>query len=253
MRALLVVSHPGHELRLHHWMELVRPDVLVLTDGSGSAGVTRLASTWAVLDRVGARLLDGDAAVPDARVYRALRQRDTEFFAALASSVCRHVAGGYDLVVCDGLEGFNTSHDLCHYLVAAAATHQPDGARPEVREFPLEAPPVSWAGEGSDLLMLDAAALDRKVRAALAYPELAVEVRASLSQMGEAAFAVESLRRVRPGREPKAPPGTPPFYETFGERRVQEGVYPDVIRWADHVRPVVNHFWHQPAGTPCGC
>jgi hypothetical protein len=251
MRALLVVSHPGHELRLHHWMELVRPDVLLLTDGSGSAGAARVASTRAVLDRVGARLLDGDRTVPDARLYRALRQRDTDFFAAAAARVRRHVAGGYDLVVCDGLEGFNTSHDLCHYLVAAATAHLPERARPEVREFPLEAPPASWAGEGSDVLALDGAALTRKVQAAGAYTELAAEVRSSLSQMGEAAFAIESMRRVRPGPDPNAPPGTPPYYETFGERRVREGVYPVVIRWVDHVRPVVNHFWPQPAGAPC--
>jgi hypothetical protein len=253
MRALLVVSHPGHELRLHHWMERVRPDVLVLTDGSGSAGAARIASTQAVLDRAGARLLDGDTTVPDARVYRALRERDTGFFAAMAASVCRHVAGGYDLVACDGLEGFNTSHDLCHYLVVAAAARQPEAARPEVREFPLEAPPASWAGVSSDVLALDEPALARKVRAALAYTELAAEVRSSLTHLGAAAFAIEALRRVRPGPDPNAPPGAPPHYETFGERRVREGVYPEVIRWADHVRPVVNHIWPQPGGAPCGC
>ena len=29
-KAALIVAHPGHELRVHHWMELARPLVLVL-------------------------------------------------------------------------------------------------------------------------------------------------------------------------------------------------------------------------------
>lgn len=249
-RALLVVAHPGHELRLHHWMELVKPDVLVLTDGSGSAGVPRLASTQTVLDRVGARLLDSDKAVPDSRVYLALRERDADFFVSLASRVSQHV-GGYDLVVCDGLEGFNTSHDICHYLVAAAVANQPKNVRPEAWEFPLEDSPANWAGDDSPVLSLDQPTLDRKMQAAFAYPELAAEVNAALARLGTAAFAVETIRRVRPEVAPQAPPGTPPYYEVFGERRVREGVYREVIRWVDHVQPMVNLFWNRPAGTSC--
>jgi hypothetical protein len=44
-----MIAHPGHELRVHHWIERTRPLVFVLTDGSGHTGVSRLASTTAVL------------------------------------------------------------------------------------------------------------------------------------------------------------------------------------------------------------
>ena len=54
-RAVLVVAHPGHELRVHGWLELARPQVWVLTDGSGHGASSRLASTSAVLARAGAR------------------------------------------------------------------------------------------------------------------------------------------------------------------------------------------------------
>jgi hypothetical protein len=53
--AALVVAHPGHELRVHHWLELTRPFVIVLTDGSGHSGQSRLASTTRVLAAAGAR------------------------------------------------------------------------------------------------------------------------------------------------------------------------------------------------------
>jgi hypothetical protein len=32
-KAALVVAHPGHELRVFHWLRLARPCVFVLTDG----------------------------------------------------------------------------------------------------------------------------------------------------------------------------------------------------------------------------
>ncbi|TIU68722.1 MAG: hypothetical protein E5W25_11970, partial [Mesorhizobium sp.] len=54
-KAALVVAHPGHELRVHHWMETAKPLVLVLTDGSGHLGVGRLDRTAEVLAGAGAR------------------------------------------------------------------------------------------------------------------------------------------------------------------------------------------------------
>src|SRR5688500_6166700 len=54
-RCVLVFAHPGHELRTYHFMERVRPSVSVLTDGSGSANVSRLDESRAALARTGAR------------------------------------------------------------------------------------------------------------------------------------------------------------------------------------------------------
>ena len=53
-RAVLVIGHPGHELRVFHWLEMLRPVVFVLTDGSGGSGYSRLPSTTRILDQVGA-------------------------------------------------------------------------------------------------------------------------------------------------------------------------------------------------------
>src|SRR4051812_17884700 len=53
-RAVLVVGHPGHELRVYGWLADVRPVVHVVTDGSGSDGVSRVGSTSALLDGAGA-------------------------------------------------------------------------------------------------------------------------------------------------------------------------------------------------------
>ena len=50
-RAVLVVAHPGHELRVHGWLELARPTVCILTDGSGhQAAFAAYALAGAAMD-----------------------------------------------------------------------------------------------------------------------------------------------------------------------------------------------------------
>jgi hypothetical protein len=181
MKTLLVCAHPGHELRLHHWMEQSRPDVFFITDGSGSAGVPRLQSSLAVINRAGSRMLAGSGSLPDRRLYEAMRGRDIGLFQALKEQIAALVrAGGYDELVCDGLEGFNTAHDWCHYLVQSVARP----LRVSVLEHSLVNAPDAWAGPGSRILCLDDEALDRKLRAAAAYPEMAVEVEETLRRWG---------------------------------------------------------------------
>ena len=240
MKTLLVSAHPGHELRLHHWMEQVRPDVFIITDGSGSVGAPRLEASRRVLDRIGAHLLPGAGGLTDRRVYEAMRTSDQGFFGALRGQIAGLTrSAGYDQVVCDGLEGFNPVHDWSHYLVQALA--HPLHLR--VLEHSLVAAPDAWMGQDCWRLSLDAGALDRKLRAAAEYEELALEVEESLAKWGAEAFNVEVLRPVVTCDRPPAPPGRPPFYEVFGERRVREGTYPEVIRWESHVRPLVEGIW----------
>src|SRR5256885_1892784 len=50
LRAAVVVAHPGHELRVHGFLCAFRPLLLVLTDGSGRGGASRLPSTSALLE-----------------------------------------------------------------------------------------------------------------------------------------------------------------------------------------------------------
>ena len=54
-KCALIVAHPGHELRVHGWLEAVQPTVYVLTDGSGRASQSRLASTMRLLQQARAQ------------------------------------------------------------------------------------------------------------------------------------------------------------------------------------------------------
>src|SRR6478672_11394040 len=107
-RPLMVVGHPGHELRLHHWLETARPTVVVLTDGSGSDGVSRLPSTSAALE--GVRAVPGAiyGRLTDAAMYQALLEHRFEVFAALVTELTDFmVSAGVETVVGDRAEGYN--------------------------------------------------------------------------------------------------------------------------------------------------
>src|SRR5260221_755164 len=67
--AALVVAHPGHELRLHHWLEKATPRVFVITDGSGS-GRSRIHSTIEVLEATGCTAGSIMAPFTDREIYR---------------------------------------------------------------------------------------------------------------------------------------------------------------------------------------
>src|ERR1700733_3513174 len=95
----LVVGHPGHELKMFGWIAEHRPQVHVITDGSGRQGVSRLPSTAKLLSAMDAKPGEIFGAVSDAGVYRALLETNIQFFLdilyGLADSFTRH---GVDFV-----------------------------------------------------------------------------------------------------------------------------------------------------------
>lgn len=242
---VLVVAHPGHELRVHGWLEQARPDVHVLTDGSGHGPQARLASTTQVLDRTGARRGGVYGRCSDRDLYAAMLAGDLQVFVDLSHELAEAIvhAGGA-LVACDAIEGYNPSHDVCRLVTGAAvaiaanrlgraipAYDFPLVGRPDVCPEPLRASALRSE--------LDDEALARKLAAAESYPELRDEVRTALEQAGPDAFRVECLRPHQPD-DLAAFESEPPFYERHGRKRVAEGVYRDVLTFREHVRPIAE-------------
>jgi len=87
---------------------------------------------------------------------------------------------------------------------------------------------------------LGPAGLSRKLDAARGFAELEDEVAESLARWGPAAFQVEHLRPVQTGAASGAHTDPPPLYERFGEERVSAGRYESVLRYAEHVLPLVR-------------
>jgi hypothetical protein len=248
-RPALVVAHPGHELRVYGWLERERPLVFVLTDGSGSGGEARLDSTTALLAQTGARAGAVYGVMSDREVYSAILSRDCCRFTTLASELAEALAAhGADCVAGDAVEGYNPSHDVCRLVINAAlrlAGAARGGSIPAY-DFPLVGAPQQCPEalrDGAVWLQLDDAALERKLAAARSYRELAGEVEAALERYGVAPFRTECLRPVDLDGRYGWDPERVPYYETFGERRVAEGVYDRVLRFREHVAPIADALW----------
>jgi hypothetical protein len=239
----LVIAHPGHELRVYRWVELTRPCVYVLTDGSGHGGAPRIDGCAELLAQVGATRGPIFGRFSDRALYAALLDQRWELFVALAEELADALAQqSCELVVGDAIEGFNPGHDVTRLLINAAVSKlRSTGARIDNREFPLDASPAatSLGRPGDDLRIdLDESALERKLEAAHRYPGLADETAYALARYTPTAFQTEWLRPVTYGLELDGLLAEPPHYEQHGARQVAAGFYREILRYRSHVRPL---------------
>jgi len=254
-KSALIIAHPGHELRVYHWLEAAEPVVLVLTDGSGSLQQPRLASTAAVLKTAGARCGEIYGLFSDAEIYAALLDQEIAVFQQLLERIAAFLIHQHiDVVAGDVLEGYNPAHDLCRYLINAATTlvQRTTGRIISNYDFPLVGLPRRCREtqcREAIRLRLDEAAWQRKWQAVQGYSELAAEVENAVTTLGEDVFKEEWLHPVDHAAALWEFPSGPPFYERHGERRCQEGVYRAVIRYQQHVKPVAQALWRQASGS----
>ena len=248
-RAALVVAHPGHELRVHGWLELARPTVFVLTDGSGRSGRSRLGSTTQVLARLGAEPGSIYGVLTDLMLYSAVLKGDFDFFVGLAEGLANAlVRNRIQYVVGDAAEGTIMAHDVCRLVVNSAVEIANRSMDLRVANFdfsvmgrPDECPE---ALRGSSIcLHLDDEAFARKWEAARNYAEVADEAKATLEQFGIEAFRVEWFRPVAGRAECPGLTEEPPAYERYGEGQVSAGHYEQVIRYRQHVLPLAEALW----------
>jgi hypothetical protein len=237
------MAHPGHELRVHGWLETARPLTFVLTDGSGGAGEGRIGSTMRLLNAVGARPAALKGRFSDRQIYQWVMERRHAVFTALADELARDLAaGGIDYVVGDAEEGYNPSHDLCRMIIgtALALLRRDTGRMLPNYDFPLVGRPDEGPAAGAIRLVLDQAALDRKFAAARGYSELADEVAAALAKTGPDAFRQEVLRPCGAEAGLARSGAEKPYYETYGEEQVAKGRYAAVLRWSEHMQPLAE-------------
>ncbi|HSI62706.1 MAG TPA: hypothetical protein VLE43_06290 [Candidatus Saccharimonadia bacterium] len=249
--AALIVAHPGHELRVYHWMETHQPLYFCMTDGSGREGQSRMDSTSRLLKRAGATPGSIYGRFTDREIYQFLLEGRHEVFTGLFEELTGAlIAQDISVVAGDSPEGMNPTHDLCRHLIdsAVAAVERITGRHIPNYEFVLDAPLKDCTPElypAAVWLPLDEAALERKLDAARDYTELKGEIEEGLKYYGKKAFAVECLIPSTASAslekfEHEAPP-----YERYGREGVMRhgktfGKYEDVITFHQHVKPVVQ-------------
>ena len=242
--AALVIAHPGHELRVHHWLERAHPVTFVLTDGSGHTDSSRINSTTAVLDRAAARRGTIYGAMSDRELYRAILAGHSDVFHQLVEELAAALRGeNVAYVVGDAVEGVNPGHDVCRLILNAALLRMSETGHqaPANMEFPVEGRPDDCPAEdrpNAIWLSLDEAAYQRKIAAAQAYPELASELERVLTVHNAQAFRTECLRPVRYDLDIEHRFRHPCVYEWYGEKQVAAGIYKEVIRFREHIAPL---------------
>jgi len=151
-------------------------------------------------------------------------------------------------VVGDAAEGYNPTHDVCRILVGGAVELATRLGRRAIGNYEYvvtgcRRDRMTGRCGGTIRLTLDDDALERKLAAANAYPELAGEVDAAMQQDGIDSFRYECLHPVDnrmswvPNRNSK------PHYEVHGASRVASGKYQRLLRHAEHMVPLRTAFW----------
>lgn len=273
----MVVAHPGHEVRVHAWLELTQPQIFILTDGSGHSAHSRLPATSNLL--AGLQVPCGDiyGDYSERAFYNAVLNQDLTVFIALAEKLAKAFKrAGIERVVGDAAEGYNSTHDVCRLIVNAAVDMvNSNGSQVENYDFPVVGNPDSCPEEMNDKAMwvyLDDAAFDRKLNAAKKYyPELLEEVHHAFNGNGGGPlgrfiqerdpdlkkranghvldlFRVECLRPIKDSDHYKQRFPQPPFYEKHGEDQRNAGVYQQVIRVKDHLVPIAESLRSHVAG-----
>jgi hypothetical protein len=198
-----------------------------------------LAKSGAPLGSIYGRFKDVD-------IYTAILDSDFGLFTDLAGELDEaFVRQSVEYVVGDAIEGYNPIHDLCRSVINAAVelTNKKRTNRIANFDFLVIGLPdlKSDKSRGEEIwLRLDEVALDRKVEAAESYLELRDDVANMINEAGSAAFQCEALRPVISAVGNDGLIQEPPFYERYGEKQVSEGYYRRVIRYREHILPIVQ-------------
>src|SRR5262249_33838364 len=143
------------------------------------------------------------------------------------------------IVVTDATEGYNPVHDLCR-PIAGAACEYARRAGLSVRQYEFAPVGAPRRPNGRDVVHeLDDSTLAAKIAAARSYVPLPGALAERIGLFGAEACRRESLCAVDDWTATVEWSCGRPLYETLGEERVAAGRYDDVIRYRDHVEPIL--------------
>lgn len=245
----LIIGHPGHELRVLGWVRAAKPLVAILTDGSGADGRPRLDQTTQLLNGALDRRSALYGMASDRDVYRAILEQNLDYFLALsdrlADELCEH---RIECVAGDSIEGYNPTHDLCGLIIDRAVRLASGRMGVAIRHytFPLVgAPRPDLLPADSRCVRLTSDELARKIANIRQYGQsaggaLLAEIDDWLQRFGEQALAEEVFDRVDIAAALSAFKDEKPYYETYGEQQVTAGKYRFVIRYREHIAPIVR-------------
>ena len=250
MKTALIIGHPAHELRIYKFLEVYKPRVYILTDGSGSKNTSRITSSLELISATGSTPSKIMGRFTDQQLYQIILQKDLELIHDVIDEILTDlIEHNIEMLVGDALEGFNPTHDLCRYMINTMVEiyHRRTGKEIMNYDFLLEGSPRDYHEDDSSntlLLHLTETELDRKISAANNYREIRADFERTIAKYGRQMFQVETLRPVKVPYLVKDWETEYPFYEEYGKQKVLEGEYKGVIYFEKHILPIVEALSH---------
>lgn len=238
----LIIGHPGHELRLYKFVELYKPRVYVITDGSGNTGHSRMYNTINIIEQLGAEVSTIAGYFSDKEIYRIILEQDFTSASRLLNDMMKDLLSfSPDIIVGDALEGFSPTHDLCRYIISKLTTELTQKHHVKIDGYDFLLDGMMTKEDSNSAIGIELSDQDflRKYKAAEAYQELAYEMKVAIDKFGEAAFKTEYIRPVLNNASNPVWSDIP-FYEKYGMEKIKAGVYKEAITYQHHMKPFLE-------------
>jgi hypothetical protein len=182
----------------------------------------------------------------DQQIYAQVLAKNADPFLRLAERLADDwVRNKIDIVLGDANEGAIMAHDLWRAVIdrAVRLAAQRRGSQIRNLAFSLESDPrqapADLSAENNHQTQLPESIWKRKIQAAENYVGIQTEVQEAFSVWGKVAFRYETM-----WEQQSAPSANDwvekPKYELHGEAQVVAGVYQQVVRYREHVRPILE-------------
>lgn len=235
---ILILAHPGHELRIHHWLELNKPRVYFLTDGSGGREVSRTHCSRTIVEATGSTCGAVFGEIADKTWYSAFRDQNISFFRSVLDRIERDIPHARTIrIVADAVDGYNPVHDLASAM--GLALQKKLTQRGVKARLAFSAAVPSARGDLVEEISLDEAARARKLQAVKEYTPLAEEVQRILEQDATALDREYIIDQNTDWRG-----FATPTWESIGRERVLAGTYESCLTVEEHFQPVVQSLLH---------
>lgn len=205
----LCIAHPGHELRLHGFLEQACPFVFIFTDGSHRAQKDLMIDSIRVIDKCtkhGKKLslayLKSDSAkkifklsdhsaeegqehLKDSQIYNEiLNQKPFVFeFFIIDTMVKNLIRYKIDFLVSDSSEGTNVCHEMMNIMsdLAIERVKKQTGKQIIKYDFAIDTPFDGKLNDDCIHIQLDDAAVNRKLNSLIRYPLALTDLKPNIS------------------------------------------------------------------------
>lgn len=254
---LLIAAHPGHEVSIWGWLARSKPRALIVTDGSGGSGQPRIARTASNLKSAEIPIASIFGDYSDRQLYHYALTKNKYFFEMLVHLMANEMTTHrVRRVIGDASEGVIMAHDLLREVrrVAVRIAEAELGWKIEHLEVSIDAAPSTFpqAVKGREIIHeLSDDEWRAKILIAKRYRQLRPFVDAAFERYGIDAFQREVFFPCTD--QSLIPPDKKLSYEDHGEKMVSQMKYKEVIRFQDHLAPIIRHIHQlQPAGSDLG-